>query len=55
VPLNREGDVILLDPGDLCQPFRFNLFEVGQSKETAVERLMAALRAGVGGGKWRGR
>ncbi|MBK8989712.1 MAG: hypothetical protein IPM39_27250 [Chloroflexi bacterium] len=48
VPLEREGDVILLDPGDLRQPFRFNLFDVGQGKETAVERLMAALRAGMG-------
>ncbi|MGB4873447.1 MAG: hypothetical protein WBP47_25585, partial [Candidatus Promineifilaceae bacterium] len=48
VPLAREKDVILLDPGDLKQPFRFNLFDVGQGRDTAVERLMAALRAGMG-------
>jgi len=47
VPTAREKDVIVLDPGDLRQPFRFNLFDVGQGKDTAVERLMAALRAGM--------
>ncbi|MBK7179566.1 MAG: type IV secretion system DNA-binding domain-containing protein [Chloroflexi bacterium] len=47
VPTAREKDVIVLDPGDQRQPFRFNLFDVGQGKDTAVERLMAALRAGM--------
>lgn len=47
VPTAREKEVIVLDPGDLRQPFRFNLFDVGQGRDTAVERLMAALRAGM--------
>lgn len=48
VPVAREPDVILLDPGDARQPFRFNLFDAGQGEETAaVERLLAALRVGM--------
>lgn len=48
VPVEREGDVILLDPGDARQPFRWNLFDAGKGKETAVERLMSAIRVGMG-------
>lgn len=48
VPLAREGDVIILDPGDVRQPFRWNLFDAGKGKETAVERLLAAIRVGMG-------
>lgn len=48
VPRHREGDVILLDPGDVRQPFRWNLFDTGGGTDTAVERLMAAIRVGMG-------
>jgi len=48
VPLAREEEVILLDLADSQQPFRYNLFDTASGAETAVERLMTALRVGEG-------
>ena len=48
VPPEREEDVLILDPAYGGQPFRYNLFDAAGNAETAVERLMAALRVGEG-------